>query len=512
MTGSGEFRRRFLRTTWRLKSPLPVSTPDVSFTQMIAKQPLLAFPQWLALLCLSLLATTGHAANPTITDVFSADPAALVVEDTVYLYAGQDESPHGGYVMNRWLCYSSKDMKTWTSHGSPLAPKDFKWAEGEAWAAQVIEKNGKFYWYVTVEHDRTKPGKAIGVAVSDSPTGPFKDARGSALVTADMTSNGGHGFEDIDPTVITDTDGTTYLFWGNTNCFYAKLKPNMIELDGPIKQIGLPWFTEAPWLHKRGDLYYLSYAAWFPEKIAYATAPSIHGPWTYRGLLAEGAGNSNTIHQAIIEFKGQWYFVYHNGSLPGGGSFTRSVCVDYLYYNPNGAMRRVVQTTEGTSLPPNPPMTPEQVIVPEWSRLLTYGEPAAFVRHANFTGAVSPSPISPYLDSTWKTAPGLSDARGVSFQSMNFPDHFLKREGDGVNLAKNDGTEGFAVDATFLEVPGLADANWSSFRTARAPDAYLIRSGERLHVRAIKDPGDKADATFRVIKEGGSAEDLQTSQ
>ncbi|MGC4031495.1 MAG: glycoside hydrolase family 43 protein [Tepidisphaeraceae bacterium] len=309
---------------------------------------------WLA--CFSCSgALNAQAANPIITDKFTADPAALVVGDTVYIYAGQDEAnPNQHYVMNRWLCYSSTDMKTWTEHPSPLAAKDFAWAKGDAWASQVIEKNGKFYWYAPVEHNNTKPGKAIGVAVSDKPTGPFKDARGSALITADMTP-GKHSWEDIDPSVFTDADGTTYLFWGNVNCYYAKLKSNMTELDGPIQKIELTKFTEAPWIHKRGDLYYLTYATGFPEKIAYATSDKITGPWQYRGLLAEVAGNSNTIHQAIIEFKGQWYFIYHNGATQDpriGGSYRRSVCIDYLYYNADGTMKRVLQTSEGLDLPP----------------------------------------------------------------------------------------------------------------------------------------------------------------
>ncbi len=311
------------------------------------------------LLLLSLLlAAPLHAGNPIITDVFTADPAALVHNDTVYLYAGQDEAPndkHAGYVMNRWLCYSSADMVNWKSHGSPLSPKDFSWANGSAWASQVIEKGGKFYWYAAVEH-ATIRGKAIGVAVSDSPTGPFKDARGSALITNDMTTATKIGWDDIDPTLIMDGD-QAWLFWGNQKCYFAKLKPNMTELDGPIEIADLKDFTEAPWLHKRGDLFYLSYATGFPERIAYATSPKITGPWTSRGLLAEVAGNSNTIHQAILDFKGRSYFFYHNGALQvpnGGSSFRRSVCVDYLDYNADGTLKRVVQTSEGVAVPPHP--------------------------------------------------------------------------------------------------------------------------------------------------------------
>lgn len=290
--------------------------------------------------------------NPVITHKFTADPAALVHDDTVYLYTGHDEAARDGtfYNMNEWLVFSSTDMVNWTEHPVPLRVTDFAWAKADAWAAEVIERDGKFYWYVSVEHG-TNPGKSIGVAVADSPTGPFRDALGKALITNDMTKATNISWDDIDPTVYTDEDGQTYLFWGNTACYYAKLKDNMIELDGDIQVIeGLPNFTEAPWIHKRGDWYYLSYAYQFPEKIAYAMSKSIEGPWEYKGILNEIAGNTNTNHQAILEYRGQDYFIYHTGGIPApnfGGSYRRSVCIDRLYYNPDGTMRRVVMTSEG---------------------------------------------------------------------------------------------------------------------------------------------------------------------
>jgi beta-xylosidase len=287
--------------------------------------------------------------NPIIKDKYTGDPAALVYKDKVYLYAGHDEAPNdfNFYKMNEWLVYSTSDMVHWQEHPVPLKVTDFAWAKSDAWAAQVIERNGKFYWYVTVEHG-TINGKAIGVAVSDSPTGSFKDALGKALITNDMTTQTNISWDDIDPTVMIDDDGQAYLFWGNTVCHYAKLKANMTELDGPIQTISLPNFTEAPWIHKHNNWYYLSYAYQFPEKIAYAMSKSINGPWEYKGILNELAGNSNTNHQAIIDFKGKSYFIYHNGATqPNGGSFRRSVCVDRLYYNKDGTMKRVIMTTEG---------------------------------------------------------------------------------------------------------------------------------------------------------------------
>jgi beta-xylosidase len=289
--------------------------------------------------------------NPIIKNKYSADPAALVHNAKFYLYAGHDVCPpkENRYVMNNWLVYSTSDMKTWTEHPTPLRVTDFAWSSGDAWASQVIERKGKFYWYVSVSHGAIH-GKAIGVAVSDNPTGPFKDAKGSAIITNNLTTQQTKiSWDDIDPTVMIDSDNQAYLFWGNTQCYYVKLKENMIDTLGPIVAVAnLPRYTEAPWIHKYKDNYYLSYATEFPEKIAYSMSKKITGPWEYKGILNEVAGNSNTNHQAIVEFKGKWYFVYHNGSINNdGGSFRRSVCIDRLYYNKDGSIKRIQMTTEG---------------------------------------------------------------------------------------------------------------------------------------------------------------------
>jgi beta-xylosidase len=293
--------------------------------------------------------TTLYSGNPIIKHKFTADPAAMVYNNTVYLYTGHDEAATGQarYVMHDWTCFTSTDLIHWKEHPTPLHVKNFEWAKGDAWASQVIEKNKKFYWYVAVEH-KSVHGKAIGVAVADNPLGPFKDAIGKALITNDMTKDTRISWDDIDPSVFTDDDGQTYLFWGNTSLRYAKLKDNMIEFDGGFKTIALPHFTEAPWIHKRSGWYYLSYAYEFPEKIAYAMSRNINGPWQYKGIINEIAGNSNTNHQAIIDYKGKSYFIYHNGALAAdAGSFHRSVCIDNLYYNKDGTIKRIIMTSEG---------------------------------------------------------------------------------------------------------------------------------------------------------------------
>ncbi|HCE45150.1 MAG TPA: glycoside hydrolase [Lentisphaeria bacterium] len=309
------------------------------------------------LLCGSIgSAVVVHATNPIFTDVFTADPAATVIGDTVYVYVGHDDAnSRQMFNMPEWLCYSTKDMKTWTSHGPVMRPEDFKFARaGVAWAGQMVEKNGKYFFYATLRRNNNNE-HCIGVAVSDKPTGPFKDARGTPIITDGMTPDSRRPNADIDPTVFIDDDGTPWMMWGNGDFYLVKLKRNMIELDGAIQKIPTENVAEGPWLFKRGELYYNVYAADVPgtkpEQIAYSAAPAVTGPWTYRGLVTGPAKLGFTIHPSVIEFKGQWYFFYHDGSTPlngkSGGDGRRSVCLEYLEFNNDGLIKPIVQTREG---------------------------------------------------------------------------------------------------------------------------------------------------------------------
>jgi beta-xylosidase len=288
--------------------------------------------------------------NPIITNKFTADPTALVYGDKVYLYTGHDTPPDGveDYVMNDWLCFSSEDLITWVEHPLPLKATDFKWASGDAFASRVIQYNGRFYWFVSVTHKEIE-GKAIGLAVADDPAGPFSDALGRALITHDMLPASKSELANLDPSVIIDHDGQPYMFWGNGTCYFAKLNKDLTGIEGAITTIDLPEFTEGAHIHRRGQWYYLSYGYGMPEKVGYAMSRSIYGPWEFKGILNELAGNCQTNRPAIINFKGKDYFFYHNGGLKGGGSHRRSVCADYLHYNDDGTMKRIVMTSEGIS-------------------------------------------------------------------------------------------------------------------------------------------------------------------
>jgi arabinoxylan arabinofuranohydrolase len=309
----------------------------------------------------STAARSVPGSNPIIRDKFTADPAPLVVGDRLYLYVGHDEAQRDEmFNMREWLVYSTTDMKHWQAHGPIMKVGDFRWAKQDAWASQTIAKDGKYWFYAAVEHDAAHPGKAIAVAVADSPTGPFVDAKGAALVTNEMTPKGTHSWEDIDPTVYTDEAGTTWIAWGNRQAYIAKLKPNMIEIDGPITEITPPNFEEGPCLHKRDALWYLTYASLDrsrhrDERVSYATASSPRGPWQFRGELTGSGKYSFTIHPGIVDFKGQSYLFLHNATLAigdmSGAIGRRAVTVERLFYNPDGTMRPVVQTEAGVSVP-----------------------------------------------------------------------------------------------------------------------------------------------------------------
>lgn len=314
-------------------------------------------------LCINtiLLVAPGiiSAQNPIIQTVYTADPAPMVHNDTVWLYTGHDEDKSTWFTMKDWKCYSTTDMVNWTDRGTPLSLKTFSWAKSDAWAGQCIFRNGKFYWYIPVSQGNGK-GMAIGVAVSSRPTGPFVDALGKPLVHS--------GSGDIDPTVFIDDDGQAYLYWGNPYLKYIKLNEDMISYPGEVVTVSLnkegfsvrykdadkrpSAYEEAPWIYKRKGLYYLWYAAGgVPEHLAYSTSTSPKGPWVYRDTIMSviQKGGAFTNHPGLIDYKGKTYFFYHNGALSGGGGFNRSVCVDELTYNKDGTIPRITPTKAGVN-------------------------------------------------------------------------------------------------------------------------------------------------------------------
>ena len=301
------------------------------------------------------------AQNPFVQTWFTSDPAPMVHDGTMYVYTGHDEDGADFFWMQEWRVYSTKDMVNWQDHGSPLALESFSWADDRAWASQTVERDGKFYWYICA-HSKLSGGMAIGVAVSDTPVGPFRDAIGKPLF-----ENG--SWDHIDPTVFIDDDGQAWLMWGNPQCYYLKLNRDMISYSGELGRLdmteeafGGPMmnkrekgkkykdsYVEGPWLTKRNGTYQLLYAAGgVPEHISYSTAPHPTGPWKYAGeIMPLSETNSFTNHCGVADYKGHSYFFYHTGKLPRGGGFGRSVAVEEFKYNADGSFPTILPTDEG---------------------------------------------------------------------------------------------------------------------------------------------------------------------
>ena len=314
-----------------------------------------------AIAAMMLLAMGAKAQNPFVQTWCTSDPAPMVHNGTMYVYTGHDEDGADFFWMQEWRVYSTQDMVNWQDHGSPLALESFSWADDRAWASQTIERDGKFYWYICA-HSKLSGGMAIGVAVADSPTGPFKDALGKPLF-----ENG--SWDHIDPTVMIDDDGQAWLMWGNPQVYYLKLNRDMISYEGELGKLpmteeafGGPMmkerekgkkykdsYVEGPWLTKRNGTYQLLYAAGgVPEHISYSTAPSPLGPWKYAGeIMPLCDTNSFTNHCGVADYKGHSYFFYHTGKLPQGGGFGRSVAVEEFKYNADGSFPTIMPTDAG---------------------------------------------------------------------------------------------------------------------------------------------------------------------
>jgi beta-xylosidase len=258
--------------------------------------------------------------------------------------------------MREWFALSSTDMVHWTKTVA-LKLSDFKWANANAWAGQVVTKGGKYYWYVPV--NQSGGGMAIGVAVGDSPRGPFEDAIGKALVddAFEMSNMSFQRPEDtvytIDPTVFVDDDGQAYLHYGGFGrLVVVKLGSDMTSISGTMKESTPRGFFEAPFLIKRSGKYYEIYAAGSnPATIDYATSANPLGPWTYGGRILDklpslAGQDASTSHSGVAQFAGQWYIVYHLSNGPnGGGTYKREVAVDKLNFNADGSIQKVVPTS-----------------------------------------------------------------------------------------------------------------------------------------------------------------------
>jgi beta-xylosidase len=277
----------------------------------------------------------------------NADPNITRFGDTFYMYPTTDGFP--GWSGTQFKAYSSKDLVHWEDHGVilDLGP-DVSWADSRAWAPAIEERNGKYYFYFCADAN-------IGVAVSDSPTGPFKDALGKPLLKA-----GQYTGQMIDPAVFTDDDGTSYLYWGNGRAYVVPLNDDMVSFDASkVTNITPSGYNEGTFVIKRKGTYYFMWSENDTRdenyRVAYATGPSPTGPWTKRGVILEkdlslgikGPGHHSVVHVPNTD---DWYIAYHRFAIPGGDGTHRETTIDRLEFDSDGLIKKVVPTL--TSIDP----------------------------------------------------------------------------------------------------------------------------------------------------------------
>ncbi|MCH5194088.1 MAG: family 43 glycosylhydrolase [Oscillospiraceae bacterium] len=466
---------------------------------------------------------TGFDSEGNLT--YGGDPSALVVDDTLYLYVGHDVSTNDSYVIPEYLCYSTKDMKNWTYEGVVMKMTDVSWADkNSAWAGQVArhydETVGKDRYYLYFcSWDSTDSGKqSIGVAVSDSPTGPFEDI-GEPLVKGSFTADETSAWNDIDPTVWIENDEKgeehRYLAWGNSKLYICELNEDMVSVkdydgDGQItfrtdvRSKTVPdSFTEAPWIYRRQDEngnyygdYYLFYAYGWREQMAYATTDDLMENRLYfQDTIMKPSATSNTNHMAVVDFLGKTWFIYHNGSLPGGSGFRRTVCIAEVSFYPDGAVAYIEETAAGVfGTASNITALNGEVLCHEWfnnslgDAEYPYTDMGLGSGLDRITG----------LDEQWEITSGKAspdDAYTVSIESNNKPGLYVTVK-DGKVVLCQDHNGKMAEAQTFRTVKGLAGEG-VSFESLSEPGMYLTLSGGEASLTA----GEDANAVSFLISE-----------
>ncbi|MBC3765597.1 family 43 glycosylhydrolase [Neptunicella marina] len=307
---------------------------------------------WLGLVTVS---SVVFAQNPLDfgSDIKTADPSAHVWKDgKMYLYTSHDEECQVDFYMKNWHVFSSDNLTDWQDHGAVLSVKDLNWADNYAWAPDAAYKNGKYYLIYPAGNgvkDRVNPQNStkwmgIGVAESDSPTGPFKDVIGKPLWRTPYAN---------DPGLFIDDEGQAYLYFHAQGMDYhvVKMADDMRSIDGDFIKMDMGGYEpkmEGPWVFKRNGLYYFT----MPEnnkELSYYTSQSPTGPWTYKGIFMQQEHNSNN-HHSIVEFKGQWILFYHRWYQSAKSQCEkrqRKVAAEYIYFNQDGSIQPVKRTDNG---------------------------------------------------------------------------------------------------------------------------------------------------------------------
>ena len=333
-----------------------------------------------------IISCVAVAQNPLIMDQYTADPSARVFGDRVYVFPSHDILATEGKGRRDWFCmedyhvFSSANLTDWTDHGMIVQQNKVPWVKPNSysmWAPDCIEKNGKFYFYFPSTPKDTvnfKKGFTVGVAIADKPEGPYIPE-----------PNPIKGISGIDPNVFIDKDGQAYLYWSGGNIFVAKLKENMMELDSEVKILeNLPTkgLKEGPYLFERNCIYYLTYPHVENkiERLEYAISDNPLGPFKVAGVIMdESPTGCWTNHHSIIEFKKQWILFYHHNDLSPQFDKLRSIRADYLNFNADGTIQKVIPTLRGIGVTD----AIKKIQIDRYSKISDTGTSISFLDTAN---------------------------------------------------------------------------------------------------------------------------------
>ena len=328
----------------------------------------------------------GLTQNPFIRDQFTADPSARVFNNKIYVYPSHDILAVEGKGRVGWFCmedyhvFSSANLTDWVDHGVIVKQNEVPWVKKDSynmWAPDCIFKNGTYYFYFpATPKDTTGIGRGftIGVATAEHPEGPFTPQ-------AEPIKN----VRGIDPNVFTDKNGDSYLYWSAGHIFGAKLKDNMLELDSEVKILSdLPTkgLKEGPYVFERNGVYYLTYPHVEKkiERLEYAIGDNPLGPFKVTGVIMdESPTGCWTNHHSIIQFKDQWYLFYHHNDYSPKFDKNRSVRMDSLFFNTDGAIRKVIPTLRGVG----PTASAQQIQIDRFSALSSSGVSVDFIDSTN---------------------------------------------------------------------------------------------------------------------------------
>ncbi len=366
-----------------------------------------SFPPFILGILVLAVAHNLYAQNPIIRDQFTADPAARVFGDSVYLYPSHDILAKEGRGRPGWFCmedyhvFSSADLTDWTDHGVILSQDKVPWVNSKwysMWAPDCICRNGKYYFYFPAPAGDTTYGRgfSIGVAVSDEPYGPF--------VPQPAPIKNVHG---IDPCVFVDKYGQAFLCWTGRGFYVAKLKENMLELASEPQVIqGLPekGLKEGPYIFERNGIYYLIYphVQDKSERLEYAIGDNPMGPFKVTGVIMDETPECWTNQASVVEFKNQWYLFYHHNDLSPHFDKNRSVRIDSLFFNEDGTIRKVIPTLRGVGITD----ASREIQIDRYSLKSEEGASVAFLDTLNTFGG-------------WKTILDTANA-WIQYNSVNF--------------------------------------------------------------------------------------------